>query len=201
MWDLALSRSQKTHLQKLLELDDKPTRQLLALLAGLHDIGKATPAFQQLDDTRHGALSAAIVNVWLDSKGVNPIYASRLAAAMYRYIGPFLNTGKEADLFMIASLFALHPASKTTGNMGDHMRALAGKRSKKATENHFLHLLDKRRDTLESPLRRAITMLKDQDIPINWHQLMRDIRNWDHPDHFVQRNWARAFWRPTPSNA
>jgi hypothetical protein len=25
--------------------------------------------------------------------------------------------------------------------------------------------------------------------------LLRDIRNWDHPDRFVQKNWANAFWR------
>ena len=115
--------------------------------------------------------------------------------ATYRYIAPFLNTGIEADLFFIASLFALHPASDAEGNMGDHMRALAGKRSSQATENHFQRLLEARRGTLETPLWRAISILKSHGSPVNWHQLMRDIQNWDHPKHVVQRNWARAFWR------
>ena len=116
--------------------------------------------------------------------------------AMLPYIAPFLGTGKEADLFLIASLFALHPLHVSKGNMGDHMRALAGERSSQATEYHLLRLLEARRDTLEPPLRRAISMLAERGIRVNWHQLMRDIRNWDHPEHFVQRNWARAFWWP-----
>ena len=116
--------------------------------------------------------------------------------AVLPYIAPFLGTGKEADLFLIAPLFALHPLSESEGNMGDHMRELAGERSSQAAENHFLRLLDTRRDTLEPPLRRAVSMLGERGIRVNWYQLMRDIRNWDHPEHFVQRNWARAFWRP-----
>ena len=81
LWDLALSPAQKTHLQELMGLDDKPARQQLALLAGLHDIGKATPAFQKLDNTHHGAQSAAILYSWLEGKGVDPMHASRLASA------------------------------------------------------------------------------------------------------------------------
>lgn len=121
--------------------------------------------------------------------------------AAYRYIAPFLDTGKESDLFYIASLFALHPASDSEGNMGDHMRELARTRSSQATENHFQRLLETRRETLESPLRRAISILKSHGIPVNWHQLMYDIRHWDHPDRFVQFKWGRAFWRPTQSKS
>ncbi|MCE2473619.1 MAG: type I-E CRISPR-associated protein Cse2/CasB [Anaerolineae bacterium] len=112
--------------------------------------------------------------------------------ATYRYIAPFLNTGKETDLFLIASLFALHPASDAEGNMGAHMRELCSTRSKNATENHFLQLLDVRRDSLETSLWRAKSILKSHDIPVNWHQLMYDVRRWDHPDHYVQRYWAPA---------
>jgi len=82
LWDLVLSPAQKTRLQKLLGPDDKRARQQLALLAGLHDIGKATPAFQKLDDTHHGAQSAAILYSWLEGKDVDPIHASRLASAI-----------------------------------------------------------------------------------------------------------------------
>ena len=47
MWDKVLGERQKAWLQKTLGLEAAPARQLLALLAGLHDIGKATPAFQK----------------------------------------------------------------------------------------------------------------------------------------------------------
>lgn len=90
LWDLALSPAQKIRLQNLMDLDDKPARQQLALLAGLHDIGKATPAFQNLVDTRHGAPSAAIVNSWLTGKGVDPIHARRLASAIGGHHGRWI---------------------------------------------------------------------------------------------------------------
>ena len=90
-WDLALSPAQKTHPKELLGLDDESARQLLALLAGLHDIGKATPAFQNLDDTRHGAQSAAILSSWLEAKGIDPIRASQLAAAIGGHHGHWIS--------------------------------------------------------------------------------------------------------------
>ena len=121
--------------------------------------------------------------------------------ATYRYIAPFLNTGKEADLFLIAPLFALHPASESEGNMGDHMRELSSTRSKQATEIHFQRLLETRREALDSPLWRAISILKSHNIPLNWHQLMRDLRHWDHPERFVQFRWGRAYWLPAQSKS
>ena len=58
----------------------------------------------------------------------------------------------------------------------------------------LVQLLRMRRDTLEPRLRQQIRILKSKDIPVNWHQLIRDVGHWDHPEHFVQRNWARSFW-------
>ena len=47
MWDDALSAGQKAWLQKTLGVEAEAAQQLLALLAGLHDIGKATPSFHE----------------------------------------------------------------------------------------------------------------------------------------------------------
>jgi hypothetical protein len=36
-------------------------------------------------------------------------------------------------------------------------------------------------------------------VPVNWHQLFADVLAWNHPDGYVQKQWARAFWaRPKP---
>jgi CRISPR system Cascade subunit CasB len=116
-------------------------------------------------------------------------------AAMLPHVVPWINKWyEEADIFMIASLFALHPASRASDNMGHHIRALDPKLENDATERRFVQLLRMRRDTLEPRLRQQISILKSKDIPINWHQLMRDIGKWDHPKRFIQRHWARAFW-------
>ena len=91
LWALVLSPAQKTRLQKLIELEDEQARQQLALLAGLHDIGKANPAFQTLVDTRHGVQSAAILTSWLEGIDVDPMHASWLASAIGGHHGHWVS--------------------------------------------------------------------------------------------------------------
>ena len=118
-------------------------------------------------------------------------------AGMFPYVIPWINEWyEEADIYLIASLFAFHADSAKSGNMGNHLRALAGQLGDDdATERRFVQLLRMRRDTLGPRLRQQISILKSKDIPVNWHQLIADLRHWDHPKRFVQRDWARAFWR------
>lgn len=113
---------------------------------------------------------------------------------MFRYVIEYQTKRNKDFIYMIASLFAWHPRSTEAGNIGDHLLALDPKRENNATERRFVQLLRMRRDTLEPRLRQHISILKSKDIPVHWHQLFRDLRNWDHPKRFVQRNWAGAFW-------
>ena len=109
MWDQALSERQRASVQKTLGLEASAARQLLALLAGLHDIGKATPAFQKKapdlydvlgefglrersDDTPHGILSAVILRRWLKDKGIDSTRASQLAAVIGGHHGDWITT-------------------------------------------------------------------------------------------------------------
>lgn len=126
-------------------------------------------------------------------------------AGMMPYVVPRVRKGatrrEEADMYMIASLFALHPSPRLSGNMGEHMRELDPMRENDATERRFIQLLRMRRDTLEPRLRQQISILKSSDVQVNWHQLIWDVRNWDDPDRFVQRNWARKFWGSNQSES
>ena len=45
-WDKIFSQSIKSHLMKLFSKDEHVTKRWLIFLAGIHDIGKATPIFQ-----------------------------------------------------------------------------------------------------------------------------------------------------------
>jgi CRISPR system Cascade subunit CasB len=109
---------------------------------------------------------------------------------------------EDRDIYMIASLFALHPTPTAKGNLGDHLRRLTFDESRAdATERRFVQLLRMRRETLEPRLRQQISILKSKDIAVNWHQLFADLRNWDHPKRFVQRNWARSYWRAAKSES
>ena len=108
MWDDVLSAGQKAWLEETLGLDSGAARQQLALLAGLHDIGKATPGFQKkaLDlyealgedfheypsDDDHGILSAVILKRWLKDKGIVDMRSSQLAAVIGGHHGDWITS-------------------------------------------------------------------------------------------------------------
>lgn len=118
-------------------------------------------------------------------------------AGMYPYIIPFsYDEQQDGDLFLIASLFALHPVSSKTGNMGDHLRTYSESvGDDAATTRRFVQLLNLRRPSLDNPLRQHIAILKGKDIPVNWHQLLNDLRYWKHENRVVQKRWASTYWR------
>ena len=107
MWDDGLAAGQKKWLMDMLGLDETAARGMLALLAGLHDIGKATPAFQKkvpdlyakLDDDLHertyvddhGILSAVILRRWFIDKGLGKQQANQLAAVIGGHHGSWIS--------------------------------------------------------------------------------------------------------------
>jgi len=122
------------------------------------------------------------------------------APEMYPYVVPRLPTEvhpqDEEVYYLIAALFASHPMSTPNGNLGDHLRAVVkGDENRQAgVERRFTILLSVHREDLPDHLRQTISLLRSHEVAVNWRQLMSDIRYWDHPDAFVQRGWARAFW-------
>ncbi len=109
LWDDGLGAGQKVWLMGMLGLDETAARGMMALLAGLHDIGKATPAFQKkvpdlyarLDDDlherilgalpAHGILSAVILCRWFIDKGIGKRQASQLAAVIGGHHGSWIS--------------------------------------------------------------------------------------------------------------
>jgi CRISPR system Cascade subunit CasB len=62
-------------------------------------------------------------------------------------------------------------------------------------EKRFVALLNCHRDDLPNHLRQAVSLLKSEDVSINWRRLLKDILSWDHETRFVQQQWAREFWQ------
>jgi len=120
-------------------------------------------------------------------------------AGMYPHVVPWLpaNTSRRQEdaYYLVASLYALHPAPGGTGNVGDHFaRARDPQGDSTALERRFVALLASHPDDLGTGLRQAVSFLRSKEIPIAWHALMSDVLAWDHPERYVQRNWARSFW-------
>jgi CRISPR system Cascade subunit CasB len=121
----------------------------------------------------------------------------------FRYIEPWLpekrSTNLETAYYLVASLFALHPKSINTGNMGSHLRACnPTKENDDALERRFTALLKSHIDDLPGYLRQTVSFLKSKEAPVNWNELLWDLQNWDYrrddPRLSVQKKWASAFW-------
>lgn len=117
--------------------------------------------------------------------------------------------------FIVASLFALHPCSFAQNELqgrrrsiGDSMRLLALRHRERSISNGLddeetiSEPLKRRMDAVLSSrdgevyehLRHIIRLLKTEDIPVDWDQLLRDLRNWNHVNQFVQWRWSEAFY-------
>jgi CRISPR type I-E-associated protein CasB/Cse2 len=122
-------------------------------------------------------------------------------AEMFPYVVPFIyDRYQEASVYLVGSLFALHPRSAHNGNMGNHLKAYSQAKGFKktseddATTRRFVQLLRFSQEAIDTPLRQQINLLKSADVAVNWHQLFYDLSRWEHEDRFVQRNWASEFW-------
>lgn len=121
------------------------------------------------------------------------------APQMFPYVEPRLPAQRsekmERACYLIASLFALHPAPSGKGNMGDHFRQADPEgKGKDALERRFTVLLAAHPEDLPDYLRQAVSFLKSKDVPVDWNQLFWDILSWENDDRRVQKQWARSFW-------
>lgn len=112
---------------------------------------------------------------------------------------------------MVAILFASHqgsfPASETRKsrpNLGTSMRLLAIKNAggelgpdddlSEPLKRRLDALLAARSEDLFYHLRQVIRLLKSYEIPVDWVQLLTDLRHWDSDDRWVQWSWSRSFY-------
>jgi len=122
-----------------------------------------------------------------------------MAVEQFPYVVPWLprdaSRPRQGAYFLVATLFACHPDPGGTGDMGNHMaQAQEAGRDESAIERRFTALLAAHPDDLPFYLRQTVSFLRSKEVPVNWHQLMRDVMAWGHPDRYVQQRWARSFW-------
>lgn len=79
----------------------------------------------------------------------------------------------------------------------------AGKERAKNLERRFTSLLVSQRADLPQRLRHAVSLLKSENVPIDWVQLLTDLQAWRRAEVVtyrigggasVQRRWAKSFW-------
>ena len=122
---------------------------------------------------------------------------------VFPYVEPFISRESERrGFYLLAGLFALHPdggagAGEKT-SLGDAVAHLYAQRDRNTSiEQRFITLLDADRDQLPHRLRQMISLLKAEQIPVDWEQLLSDLLYWASERHTVQQRWARDFYRVT----
>ncbi|MDP8243567.1 MAG: type I-E CRISPR-associated protein Cse2/CasB [Candidatus Hinthialibacter antarcticus] len=120
-------------------------------------------------------------------------------ADVYPYVGRFLGdktTLRERDeIYLVASLFALHDEHQTIGNLGASFHSIWMDAEKSSSlEKRFVNLLNANREELPGRLRHAVSLLKSKGVGVDYAQLLDDLRWWDSDRRTVQEQWARSFW-------
>lgn len=127
-------------------------------------------------------------------------------AEMFPTVAPWISERTEGQpwledsLFVVASLFALHPVNRACDDerrpwsLGAAMRVLADSGTSDGPERRLVAMLKCRREELPAHLRGVVSLLAGKQIPIDYVELLRDVRWWGNEDRRVQRKWARAFW-------
>lgn len=117
---------------------------------------------------------------------------------VYRYVLPYVGNASEWELKQIlipvACLSVYYPSDSTTGNFGHSCRELAKATNSEGADRRFRALLDLSLADIKSPLTALVRQMKSKEIAINYPQLLADLRQWEHPNEYVQDQWARAFW-------
>lgn len=142
------------------------------------------------DDNNRGTLASLRRGL-----GKNPGSVS----SMYPHVVPWIRNDaddwEESIYYMIASFFAFHPLRGGYGNVGDVFYEIKRKSgNSESIEQRFVALLNCNFEDLHMHLRHAISLAKSKDIAIDWSTLMKDLKYWNNPERFVQKNWAKSFW-------
>ena len=152
-------------------------------------------------EERRGRGALAALRGGLDQR---PGAAPEMHAYVARWAGGERSRWREDVHYLVASLFAYHPSNwrrQSHGgytNLGASFARLAVGDAQSSVERRFTTLLNARREDLHIHLRHAVSLLRASDQPVDWAQLLDDLKSWGHEDRWVQRNWARAFWSGEP---
>lgn len=148
------------------------------------------------------------------------------APEMYPYVVPFvgdITPTQQAPYYLVAALFAWHQKdwpsddpqrdNRNRNNLGASLARLRQEQARDrgdavpdqgdSTERRFVAMLSSSREDMPYHLRQMIGLLRTKEVPVNWLQLLYDIRFWDSDDsRIVQQRWASAFWsQTTPDQA
>lgn len=137
-----------------------------------------------------------------------PLAEARGISWIYGLLNRFERLGDE-PMFLTATLLAfdrhfLQDSGAFKGSFGRTMAALKSQpgASEESLERRFAILLDADFDPREGAgelpfrLRQTVKLVLSKDGRVDWPRLLADLRQWNHPDKYVQKRWAKDFYTP-----
>ncbi len=113
----------------------------------------------------------------------------------YRLLPAGVPEREEETWFMLATLYPLAEPS-AGGGLGSSLARARNEQNGRGLDRRLETLLDSDGAQLPVRLRTALHMLQSQRVGVNWPLLLGDLLNWEHPDRFVQKDWARRYYAP-----
>lgn len=129
--------------------------------------------------------------------------------AIYPFVLPYIGKASEWEQEQIwipvACLSVYYPQpmreAVTPRNFGHSCHGLATAANSEGADRRFRALLDLALTDMPSPLAALVRQMKSKGIAIDYPKLLADLRQWEHPNQYIQDQWARTFWGTPPSSS
>jgi CRISPR system Cascade subunit CasB len=121
---------------------------------------------------------------------------------VYPFVLPYVGNASEWEQeqiwIPIACLSVYYPQTSREAekqrNFGHSCSGLATATNSEGADRRFRALLDLALTDMQSPLTALVRQMKSKGIAIDYPKLLADLRQWEHPNQYIQDQWARAFW-------
>jgi CRISPR system Cascade subunit CasB len=114
-----------------------------------------------------------------------------------KYVAPYLgekNFPSDRWFYTVGGLFAYHPAhTDQHTSLGAAFRRL--RETSGSMDQRFLALVGTDSEALDKPLFQAVSLLRAHGVSLNYFRLLQDLLRWGHDENYVQKNWARDYFR------
>lgn len=122
--------------------------------------------------------------------------AHNATALFYHLLPSKVPESQEEVFFLLATLYPLADETQS-GDLGTSLRRAQNQKNKKGLDRRVEILLDADLEQLPFRLRQALHFLQSNRVSLNFSGLLADLLAWNHPEHYVQKKWARSYFAST----
>jgi CRISPR type I-E-associated protein CasB/Cse2 len=142
--------------------------------------------------------------------------SGRAKLIFYRILreeAPAVNGSRDEEIyFLVATLLGLNKHN-LSGDFGRTMRMITKKTTSASIDNRMAILLDSEFDLIGGRrpgggelawrLRQCVRLATSHEVGVNWTQLLKDLKYWNHPEKRARKRWARSYFgtAPIPRNS